>query len=85
MLPVKPRAVHAEDNTMMNCASLVSLPHAFNCTRSCCSWDTVNFPSSSSTTIGSCFSCLSAPVRIDEAKVPCGMETVVGLFDGLDH
>ena len=77
----KPRAVDAEDSTMMNCANLESVPHDFNCTRSCCSWSEVNFMSTSSTIIGSCFTCLSAPVRIEEDRIPRGTETMVGLVD----
>lgn len=73
-------------STMMNWASLLSLPHAFNCTRSCCSWGPLNFTSISNTIIGSCWpdrvaTHFSAPVRTEEAIVPCGMETLV---DGLD-
>ena len=60
MLVVKLRAVYAEDSTTMNYASLESVPHDFNCTRSCCSWSEVNFTLTSSTIIGSCFTRLSA-------------------------
>ena len=61
------------DSTITNCVSLLSLPHDFNCTKSCCSWDTVNLTSTSSTTIGNCSTRVNAPVRIDGARVPCGI------------
>ena len=61
------------DSTITNCASLLSLPHDFNCTKSCCSWGAVNLTSTSSTIIGNCSTNFNVPVRIDYARVPCGI------------
>ena len=49
----------------------ISLPHDFNCTKSCCSWGAINLTSTSSTIIGNCSTRVNAPVRIDDARVPC--------------